>query len=521
MHISNKKSSAITSKNLISHLFLVIQILIICGILLFATRWGIGTSPDSATYIGVANNLLAGKGLTVPFGNSPGQNLTFYPPLYPIFLAGSGLFGGAIPQTCRWLHVVLLVSNLFVFWFMLRQFSPQPSWLTALLLFPLAFSNAILTIHLMAWPEALFLMMGFGGLLLISQGIARSKNNSILAGSILLGFATLTRYSGLAFIASATVGIFILTPGKFAVRLSRSLRIALPGIILFSLWVVRNLVLSGNIANRGLEFHPITRAHFEQGLDTIAGWFLIPVNLPGTVKIGLIGALAITDWLILQLRHKTFSNEGRLLKGLLSTFALIYPLFLVLSISLFDANTPLDDRILSPLLVAFWILIAGSISQITPNSKTGKSIYAIFVLLLASAFSISSLGRQATVYYEGYQNGLGFFHARWRSSATVNQINNLRTDAIVYTNSPEGVYLLTGRPAKPLPRKTDLTRQILNPDFNIDMEKLQQDIFEEKAVIAYFYSIRSVATPDVDELNEFIHGEISRHSFPDGILIGN
>lgn len=502
-------------------LILIILIFFLSYQIIIATRWGIGTSPDSATYIGVANNLLAGNGLTVPFGNSPGQSLTFYPPLYPLFLAGSGLFGGAIPQTSRWLHVVLLASNLFIFWLILRQFSPQPSWLSTFLLFPLAFSNAILTIHVMAWSEALFLLMGFGGLLLISQGIARSKNNLILAGSILLGFATLTRYSGLAFIASAAVGIFILMPGKFAVRLSRSLRIALPGIILFSFWVVRNLVLSGNIANRGLEFHPITRAHFQQGLDTIAGWFLIPVNLPGTVKIGLIGALAITGWLILQLRHKTFSNEGRLLKGLLSTFALIYPLFLVLSISLFDANTPLDDRILSPLLVAFWILIAGSISQITPNSKIGKSIYAVFVLLLAAAFSISSLGRQTTVFYEGYQNGLGFFHARWRNSATINQINHLRTDAIVYTNSPEGVYLLTGRPAKPLPRKTDLTRQVLNPDFNMNMEKLQQEIFEEKAVIAYFYSIRSVATPDVDELNEFIHGEISRHSFPDGILIGN
>lgn len=504
----------------INHIILGFLILLLSYLLILTTRWGIGTSPDSATYIGVANNLLSGKGLTVPFGNSPGQILTFYPPLYPLFLAGSGLFGGAIPQTSRWLHMILLASNLFVFWLILRQLSPRPGWVTTFLLFPLAFSNSILTIHIMAWSEALFLLTGFAGLLLISQGIAHSKNNSIQAGSILLGFATLSRYSGLAFIASAAVGIFILMPGKFSVRLKGSLRVAMPALFLFSGWIVRNLMLSGNIANRGFEFHPITRAHFQQGLDTIAGWFLIPVSLPGMVKIGLIGAIALTGWLILQLRHRTFRNESQLLKGLLSTFVLIYPLFLFVSISLFDANTPLDDRILSPLLVAFWILIASSISQITPISITGKSIYAIFVLLLATAFSISSLGSQAIVLYEGYQNGLGFSHNRWRNSAVINQINNLQTDTIVYTNSPEGVYLLTGRPAKPLPRKTDLTRQIINPEFEINMKNLQQEIFEEKAVIAYFYSIRSITTPDVDELNEFITNEISRHSFPDGILIG-
>jgi hypothetical protein len=171
--------------------------------------------------------------------------------------------------------------------------------------------------------------------------------------------------------------------------------------------------------------------------------------------------------------------------------------------------------------VAIWLLIAASITQITPISKTQKIFYTIFVLLLAVAFSVSSLGKQASYLYEGHQDGLGFFHTRWRNSAIVNEINRLQTDTIVYTNSPEGVYLLTGRPAKPLPRKMDLTRQIPNPNFEENMKILQQDLFEEKAVIAYFYSIHSMAIPDVDELYLSIASEISRHAFPDGILIGN
>ncbi len=521
MQITKNSSSFLNNNKIIHPLFLVILILTICGTILYATRWGIGTSPDSATYIGVANNLLSGKGLTVPFGISPGQSLTFYPPLYPLFLAGSGMFGGTIPQTSRWLHVFLLAGNLTIFWLILRRFLPEPSSLGLFLLFPLAFSNAFFTIHIMAWSEALFLLTGFGGLLLISHGVAHSKNGLILVGSTLLGFSALTRYSGLAFIASAVIAIFILAPGNFSVRLKESLRVALPGLSFFSIWIIRNLMISGNIANRGLEFHPITRAHFQQGLDTMAGWFLIPVSLPGLVKTGIISAIVIICLLILQTRQSIIKKEGQWLNGLLSTFALVYPLFLIASISFVDANTPLDDRILSPLLVAIWLLIAASIAQITPISKTGKSLFAIFIFLLAGVFSVSSLGKQASYLYEAHQDGLGFFHTRWRNSEIVNEINRLQTDTIVYTNSPEGVYLLTGTAAKPLPRKFDLTRQKPNPDFEENMKKLQQDLFEGKAVIAYFYSIRSLATPDVDELNLSIASEISRHPFSDGVFIGN
>jgi len=60
---------------------------------LTATRWGIGASPDSVVYVGVARNLLEGRGLTVPFGGAGEALLTQFPPLYPATLAGLGLLG--------------------------------------------------------------------------------------------------------------------------------------------------------------------------------------------------------------------------------------------------------------------------------------------------------------------------------------------------------------------------------------------------------------------------------------------
>jgi len=39
--------------------------------MVLCTRWGIGATPESATYIGAARNLLAGNGLSLTIG--PGK----------------------------------------------------------------------------------------------------------------------------------------------------------------------------------------------------------------------------------------------------------------------------------------------------------------------------------------------------------------------------------------------------------------------------------------------------------------
>ena len=77
------------------------------GLALAASRHGVGASPDSVVYIGVARNLLAGRGLTEPFGALVDTPLTRYPPLYPALLAAGGPLGLDPLATARWISALL------------------------------------------------------------------------------------------------------------------------------------------------------------------------------------------------------------------------------------------------------------------------------------------------------------------------------------------------------------------------------------------------------------------------------
>lgn len=524
MHLLNDGAKQFSLKGLIrfSIISLFTFILVSIGILIYSTKWGIGTSPDSAAYIGVASNLLIGKGLTIPYGNPPDQFLTFFPPLYPVFLSLGGIFGDSLLQSTRWLHVILLSANLLVFWFYIRMLMPAlSSWLATLFLIPIVVSGPILTLHVMAWSETLFLLCGFGGLLLVTKGLIRKQNVLLLFGGILVGLSCLTRYSGIVFLATVALGGLLPDKDKWWKRIPFALLYgSAPGIIMSGLWVGWNFIMSGTLANRRFEFHPIQITHLQQGLDTIANWFLIPLSLPGVVKMGILGLFVSLLLTLILKNFKRYSDEARALFLFLVAFSLAYPVFLVVSISFFDANTPLDDRILSPLFVVLWIIIAAGIGHLLslPNKYPKTNIFLVFIAI--SLFCSLSVSKKIPVFQNYHNSGIGFSHAQWRESELIEQINHLPQETKIFTNSPEGVYLLTGRPSTSLPRKVDLTRQQQNQNYQTDMNKLSTEIMRGDAVIVYFSKIQSAAIPTILEINNVINAQIERSELSDGFLVG-
>jgi len=63
------------------------------GIIVWATPWGVGLSPDSAIYIGGARSLAEMKGYTQPVDASTYSPIVHYPPLYSASLATFGVLG--------------------------------------------------------------------------------------------------------------------------------------------------------------------------------------------------------------------------------------------------------------------------------------------------------------------------------------------------------------------------------------------------------------------------------------------
>jgi hypothetical protein len=286
------------------------------------------------------------------------------------------------------------------------------------------------------------------------------------------------------------------------------------------MWIGYNFIISGTLASRSFEFHPIQITRFQQGLDTIANWFLIPLSLPGLVKMGIIGLFVSLLLTLILKNFKSLNGETRALFLFLVAFSLAYPAFLVVSISFFDANTPLDDRILSPLFVVLWIIIAAGISHFLSllNKYPKMNIFLVFIAILL--FSSLGASKKIPVFQSYHNSGIGFSHAQWRESELIEQINRLPQETKIITNSPEGVYLLTGRPSTPLPRKIDLTRQQQNQNYQTDMSKLNQEIMRGDTVIVYFSKIQSTAIPTILEINNVINTQIKRSELSDGFLVG-
>lgn len=263
-----------------------------CAALATATRWGPGIGPDSAVYVGVARSLLAGDGLVtrIGAGDEP-RPLTQYPPLFPVVLAALGSFGFDPLAGARLINIGLFGLNILLVGLMLRSIAPNSRFLPPLGAFLALASPTQLGIHAAVLSEALFLFLSFTGLFFLGRYIDRPRPTVLLAASVATAMAFLTRYTGAAVVATGVVALLWLGRGSWRQRLYASSVFAAvagaPGV----LWMLRNWVMTGNLASREIAFHPIGPSALGRTAGVIGRWFLIE-NLPVAILLAVVLAAA-------------------------------------------------------------------------------------------------------------------------------------------------------------------------------------------------------------------------------------
>jgi hypothetical protein len=187
---------------------------------------------------------------------------------------------------------------------------------------------------------------------------------------------------------------------------------------------------------------------------------------------------------------------------LLAIFILTYLAFLVVSISFFDAVTPLDHRILSPVFVSGALLVlctAHRLLRIGPGTRAVRGIFAAACVLFAAAQSVR--GTQMLVGVHGA--GKGFTGSRWRQSPMILRVRGLPETTPVYTNAPSALYFMTGRPVRAIPLKADGTSTVLNADYPSQITAMGEDIRAGGAVVVYLGGLaQSWYVPSESELRK-------------------
>lgn len=477
----------------------------------YATPAGLGLTNDSAAYIGGARSLLAGTGYSDVWLDSELEAVTHYPPLLSLTLSGIGLLGLDPYRGARVLHILLFAANTGLIGLLgFRMTKSQAAGIFLALLFG---TNAqLLRIHAQVLSEPLFLFFSLLSFLFFhhSFNLNRSKfvtRYSLLVTGFLTGLAFLTRYSGLALIATFLVAIFLFQPdwrSRF-IRIAQFLAGAVPPI---AAWFIRNSLVAESATNRGMQFNLIQISNIRTGLWNVAD-FLTPLQAwqewlfrSGALSAFLIiFALFLLAWLALNTWNLLFRSANQPITQLPNPITFTTALYVfgylgavLFSMSFFDASTKFQHRILSPLYVSWMVLLVYFLQTLnTKNTKEKPVFFRVFreirvlVLILSIIIlTLSTFSFQQSLTELREIDGLGYASWRWRQMNVLAIIKDLPPDIAIYSNSPPAVYLVTGRASRVIPTRVNPVSGQARSGYEQSLAEMRAELLAGRAVLALF-----------------------------------
>lgn len=478
------------------------------GMLLYSTPEGLGLSDDSIGYIAGARSILSGQGYREAWLASNGP-VTHFPPGFSSLLALISLSGLDPLRSARFLNVLLFGANSFLLgiigW---RMTKSQIAGVVLALLF--AVNASLFNAHAVAMSEPLYIFFSLAAFLTFSQyfGVQEQAPGSgnthraselsdsrkwLVATGCLVAFAYLTRYAGLALLATFLLAL-ILLHGTWKKRLS-SATIFIASTLPFLIgWGIRNKIVADNTTNRILVYHPLTAENIETGVYNISE-FLIPVEtwrralikIPDffIVLIAIIISVLLI-WVVYKGLRKFFqpaSEQPEILSFTNGLYIFGYLASIFSSMMLFDASTKFKLRILSPVYVSLLILLVYFGYWLWQKRNTFlRGVVAVFAILILvlSLFDTSSF---VTKLHKG---GQGYASFKWYDSEAMNFLSQLPKGIRIYTNQPGPVYLYTGRPSYVLPDLVDAVTGLPREGYTKGVQALHKDVLSGNAVLALF-----------------------------------
>jgi len=477
---------------LLSCLLIVFAIYLVWQLYL-ATVWGVGLTTDSVTYANGAKSILQ-------LGSF--ENLgSHYPPLYILLVSGLASLKGDVLGAMKLVQIGFIVLNFILFNLIIYDCSKKNLSVTLIGTMVFITSMPIFFIHSMAWSEAAFSFFALVGLYFVAKYVTQLSDSVgwLVLSAVAVGMAFLTRYVGLALVI--TFLLWLVVFGKKNISKLILDLILFVGISCFSmaLWVGYNLMGRGNGTDRNIVFHPITKAKLIYGIEVIKHWYFLDA-FPGIVLAIFLIILAGLFFYLLKRENKAYeTSTGMLQVG--AMFIIIYIAFLLFSISFFDAQTPLDDRILYPVYlvsVLCLILLANQYFSMTGNRRyIGIGLF-IFLIIL----SIFQETRRSSFIRQSNLNGIGFASRVWVESDVLHWLNSSSLPKVIYTNGPDVLSLYTDVNSQMIPALMSPNDRIPNKNFGNELNKMVEEMEGNRGLIVYFNTIKwRWYLPTIQQLN--------------------
>ena len=475
---------------------------IAAGLIGVSTRWGPSAYGDSTGYIEVAHNLMVGNGPVQIKGSGKIMLLTTRPPFYSMALALFSLPGEPLIDAARILDVVLFALFVAGVGLAIYGMLHRPLVSLAASMFLLT-SPTMVSVFSGAMSEPLFYVLGFSGLFLLIFYLQTGRRSFWWASAVLTGLSSVTRFTGATMIATGCLILLLFSSRSFIKRVKESLGYLGVSLLPFLAWAIYLRWMGtypGQYSLPAAEalvtmLRSSARAFIEIFFNWLPWGAAYAAHHPNhhglmiaiLALFALIGLVACFYYAgrkgLVRSAHRVDFQMGVTFGALI----LIYVVFLLITyIVVLNPKPRLDERMLSPLLIAFLLSGIGFLIFALDSIKSRRipaSAPAGILLVFIIANSIPTVTYVKAMYAEGD----GYTSRAWHQSAVISALKTLPPNVHIISDDIEAVMFFTFRPATRIPELESHTREPIGQAFGDDPNDSVQRMFRDhQAVLVLF-----------------------------------
>ena len=294
-----------------------------------------------------------------------------------------------------------------------------------------------------------------------------SKKLSLYSYCLILGaissLALATRYVGITLLI---FNIIVLLSAFRYYRLKLQLKLMLTYLTVFicitTPWLAYYYLTSESATRRQFYWHPISVSQIFNGLSTI-GTTIAPWDITSKIISNITGTLALSA-VFFQLGYsfkRINMSTGHLFNTLAFSYFLFYLFFIIFSISTLDEATPLDSRILFPILSLLLLVFCNWLRQAWSISRFLKPVVlCVFILTLIPHFNKTYSWIRLNFFA-----GVEYASRDFQSRALTKYILQCPKELVVASNAPWEFELSLQKQVIWLPRPTDMMSGRINNFF--------------------------------------------------------
>ncbi len=331
--------------------------------------WGPFLNLQSITYVAVAQSLLAEQSFTsFPHASAPDSAYVYWPPLWPLLLAGAGFSRFDPLVVVGPLNAAVFALTVFAAGCWLRR-RVRSRFLLVWGWFALALSIPLIERASTGHADSLFALLVVLSLMRMEAFLREGKRTALTQAAVLAALACLTRYVGGALLLTLLLLLLFQRGASAPERVRRAAATGLIGGLPVALWVLRNILLDGAPAGQR-DFAPLS---FTEALDRTLGFlgaWLVPDA--GALEFRTLADLLAVAALLLLLAVAVAcvaawwkgGRGGWSLPFVVGTFTLVYVAALVASVLLPLVELGLLARFFVPLYAPLLVLALAALDRL-------------------------------------------------------------------------------------------------------------------------------------------------------------